>query len=196
MNRNRRGLDWNHRTPRSAPEHCIIYICYFTGGRSASRKTLPEVLDSGPQKNKTLYCYYHSHFCNKVSRLRGFGRSILLPRVTPTRGVEAISSWKPKELQRPCNGFPGRWQGFLQSPGTTGSPYKSCGPICLNKACSNPSLCFLLSDERSLLIPTYLTIFPTPPPFPPHLLTRLQNDIRLIPTPPLFVSYQHNMCSK
>ena len=25
----------------------------------------------------------------------------------------------------------------------TRSPYKSCGPICLDKACSNPSLCYL-----------------------------------------------------
>ena len=33
---------------------------------------------------------------------------------------------------------------------STRSPYKSCGPICFNKACSNPSLCYLLSDERSL----------------------------------------------
>ena len=56
---------------------------------------------------------------------------------------------------------------------TTGSLYNSCGPICLIGACSNPSLCYLLSDERSLLIPPYLTIFPTPPPFPPPLLTRL-----------------------
>ena len=46
---------------------------------------------------------------------------------------------------------------------TTGSPYNSCGPICLNKACSNLTLCDFLSDERSLLIPPYLTIFPTPP---------------------------------
>ena len=50
---------------------------------------------------------------------------------------------------------------------STGSPYNSCGPICLNKACSNLTLCDFLSDERSLVIPPYLTIFPTPPPLPP-----------------------------
>ena len=34
------------------------------------------------------------------------------------------------------------------------SPYvESCGPICLDKGCSNPSLCHLLSDERLLVIP-------------------------------------------
>ena len=55
----------------------------------------------------------------------------------------------------------------------TGSPYNSCGPICLIRACSNPSLSYLLSDERWLLIPPYLAIFPTPSPhpFPPPLLT-------------------------
>ena len=46
------------------------------------------------------------------------------------------------------------------SEGTTGSPYKSCGPICLNKACSNPSLCYLLSDERSV---AHSAIFDNPP---------------------------------
>ena len=30
---------------------------------------------------------------------------------------------------------------------TTGSPYNSCGPICLIRACSNPSLCDFLSDD-------------------------------------------------
>ena len=70
------------------------------------------------------------------------------------------------------------WRDRISIP-STGSPYKSCGPICLDKACSNPSLCYLLSDERSLLIPPYLTIFPTPPPFPPPLLTRLYSTTRV-----------------
>ena len=58
---------------------------------------------------------------------------------------------------------------FCQRPrgDSTESQYNSCGPICLNKACSNLTLCDFLSDERSLLIPPYLTIFPTPPPLPP-----------------------------
>ena len=61
---------------------------------------------------------------------------------------------------------------LVKTSSVTGSPYNSCGPICLNKACSNLTLCDFLSDERSLLIPPYLTIFPTPPPLPPPLLTR------------------------
>ena len=56
------------------------------------------------------------------------------------------------------------------SHNTTGSPYKSCGPICLGKACSNPSVCYLLLDERSL---SHSAIFDNlPHPFPPPLLTR------------------------
>ena len=35
-------------------------------------------------------------FCNKVSRLSGFGRSILLPRVSPGDGLRGISPWKPQ----------------------------------------------------------------------------------------------------
>ena len=68
-------------------------------------------------------------------------------------------------------GAPGhKYNGISATFQTTGSPYNSCGPICSNKACSNLTLCDLLSDERSLLIPPYLTIFPTPhPPTPsPH----------------------------
>ena len=50
---------------------------------------------------------------------------------------------------------------------TTGSPYNSCGPICLIRACSNLTLCDLLSDEQSF------DNLPHPsPPFPPFLLTR------------------------
>ena len=37
----------------------------------------------------------------------------------------------------------------------------------LNKACSNPKLAYLLSDERAIVgHAPYLTIFSTPPPFP------------------------------
>ena len=53
----------------------------------------------------------------------------------------------------------------------TGSPYKSCGPICLNKACSWTFVCYLLSDrERSLL---FRHIRQSSPP----LLTRLYSTI-------------------
>ena len=55
----------------------------------------------------------------------------------------------------------------------TASPYNSCGPICLNKACSNLTLCDFLLDERSLLIPPYLTIFHTPLPLPPTPVQQL-----------------------
>ena len=55
--------------------------------------------------------------------------------------------------------------------GRTGNPNKSCEPICSNAACSNPRLCYLLSDERS-------SIFPTPPPFPPPLLTRSHKELQ------------------
>ena len=58
----------------------------------------------------------------------------------------------------------------------TVQPANGISPICLNKACSNPRLRYFLSDERSLLIPPYLTIFPTPPAFPPPLLTRLDES--------------------
>ena len=55
---------------------------------------------------------------------------------------------------------------------STGSPYNSCGPICLNKACSNLTLCDFLSDERSLLFRHIWQSSPHLPPFPPPLLTR------------------------
>ena len=56
--------------------------------------------------------------------------------------------------------FPSHWNA------TTGSPCKSCGPTCLNKACPNPSLCYLLSDERSSVSST---IFDNQSPLLPHL---------------------------
>ena len=83
-------------------------------------------------------------------------KKYILPTISEVAFFYLSDLWKAKFFILWCN----------ISGEITGSPYKSCGPMCLEKTCWNPSLCYLLSDERSLVIPPYLTIFPTPFPHP------------------------------
>ena len=108
---------------------------------------------------------------------RGEKRSRKKTAVLSARGTSLraeVNKWTTDIKSFRDKSSPTKYTNCLSS--SAGIAYRSCGPICLNKACSSPSLCYLLSDERSLVIPSYLTIFPHPSPLPPPLLTCLYID--------------------
>ena len=129
-------------------------------------------------------CFIHCRTCLKVLPSQLGGRSSHLGRLDLVCTQKVSSRWslwcRELRLMRCALRLYALWAKFPGSCwehrpcNTTGSPYNRCGPICLNKACSNLTLCDFLSVAYSAIFDN----LPHPSPFPPPLLTRPYSTTR------------------